>query len=174
MLLLLLLFGLLSVKVSVCMWLACRCECRCDCVCACMCMGEHCTYNCINTSLWLTESEDPLVIAAAAVDVGPTCHTHGTRRWHCLQVCGIRSLSVAAFNATLKQTAACVHKHRTHATAYAHLHTHTHTHTNGGGSKDNNNSRRPGCGRLLSDFNTLRMKIAKRQRRGVDNYPLIA
>lgn len=82
--------------------------------------------------------------------------------------------SVAAFNGTLKQTAACVHKHRTHATAYAHLHTHTHTHTKGGGSKDNNNSRRPGCGRLLSDFNTLRMKIAKRQRRGVDNYPLIA
>jgi len=147
------------------------------------CGGVRCTYNCINTSLCSTESGDPLVVAAVIADVADvavaaaTCccwlniaHTNVPRSG--ILLTGVRHsqlVSVAAFIATLKQTAACVHKQPTQ------IHTHTHAEQAAEGATTTTaRTGWPGCGRLLSDFNTLRMKIAKRQRHGVDNYPLIA
>jgi len=61
-------------------------------------------------------------------------------------------------------------------TTHTDTHAHTHAEQAAEGATTTTTARTgwPGCGRLLSDFNTLRMKIAKRQRHGVDNYPLIA
>jgi len=107
----------------------------------------------------------PHVVVGSTLHI-QTCHAAA----FCLQVCGIRSLSV------WPRLSLHLNKQPRAFTNNPHRYTHTHVEQAAEGATTTTTARTgwPGCGRLLSDFNTLRMKIAKRQRHGVDNYPLIA
>lgn len=129
----------------------------------CLCLNF--SYNCINPSLCSTYSGRQLVVVAAVATVAAaakcccwlnTAHTTvvatATSAWGIAYRCYPASVACQWPRFTLhlnKQPRAYTN------TKHTHLHPYTYTWTCSPGSCERSRTARPGCGHLLSDFNTL-------------------